>query len=166
MTWSLQRFLELLQPVIETVHQAPWDGALAIELNETFGPGTDTFSQITEACRSGVDEGWMGIEGDERRKGGRVLEPGPETRNLSVDVVEIADIVGPHHRHPGGEVCAVLPVSEGARFDGNPQGWCVYPPGSAHFPSATDGRLRVMFFLPNGEIEYTDTDSSLRSGSS
>jgi len=163
--WNLKRFLDVLKPVIDTVHENPWDSELAVKLNAIFGPGTETFSEIAEACRSGVDEGWMGLEGDDRRKGGRIIEPNPATQNLSVDVVEIADITGPHHRHPGGEVCAVLPVTEGARFDGNPEGWCVYPPGSAHFPSATGGRLRVMFFLPGGAIDYTDVDASLRSGS-
>ncbi len=165
MDWNLQRLREVLKPVIDTVHDSRWDGALAGTLNEAFGPGTETFSAIGEACRSGIEDGWMGIEGDDRRKGGRVLEPGPATHDLSVDVVEIADIIGPHHRHPGGEVCAVLPVTEGARFDGKPQGWCVYPPGSAHWPSATGGRVRVMFFLPGGAIEYTDTGTSLSSGS-
>jgi len=164
-TWNLQRFLEVLKPVIEIVHEESWGSALSVKLNATFGPGSETFSEIAEACRSGVEEGWMGVAGDERRKGGRVLEPAPATHNLSVDVVEIADITGPHHRHPGGEVCAVLPVTVGACFDGNPEGWCVYPPGSAHYPSATGGRLRVMFFLPGGAIEYTDADATLRSGS-
>lgn len=166
MSWNKQRFQELLAPVMETLDGASWDDALAVELNRRYGPGTDTFQQITEACRSGVHEGWMGLEGDSRRRGGRVLEPTPATRNLSVDVVEIADITGPHHSHPGGEACAVLPVTEGARFDGNAEGWCVYPPGSGHFPSATGGRLQVMFFLPGGAIEYSDADVSLRSGSS
>ena len=166
MNWNPQRFLELLQPVLDNVHGASWDNALATELNALYGPGTETFTRIKAACRSGVDDGWMGLQGDEQRRGGRVLEPDPETHNLSVDVVEIADFTGPHHRHPHGEVCAVLPVTEGARFDGNAEGWCVYPPGSSHYPSAVGGRLQVMFFLPDGAIEYTDADASLRSGSS
>ncbi len=165
MDWDLHRFRDALRPVIDTIHDTPWDGALEARLNEAFGPGTDTFSAMIDACRSGIEDGWMGLAGDDRRKGGRVLQPEPATHDLSVDLVEIADIVGPHHRHPGGEVCAVLPVTEGARFDGNPQGWCVYPPGSAHWPSATGGRLRVLFFLPSGAIEYTDPDASLCSGS-
>ena len=108
----------------------------------------------------------MGLQGDDRRKGGRVIEPSPDCAGCSVDVVEIADITGPHHAHPKGEICAVLAVTPGARFDGNSEGWAVYPPGSAHWPSATGGRLRVMFFLPGGEIAYSDDEASLRSGSS
>ena len=165
MNWNLQRFVQALKPVIDLVYDAHWNSQLAMDLNAKFGPGTETFSAIGEACRSGIDDGWMGLTGDERRRGGRVVEPGPQTQNLSVDVVEIVDITGPHHRHPRGEVCAVLPITAGARFDGNPQGWCVYPPGSAHFPTATGGRLCVMFLLPDGEIEYTDAGASLRSGS-
>ena len=107
----------------------------------------------------------MRLQGDARRKGGRVVEPGPATAGASVDVVEIADITGPHHSHPKGEICCVLAVTPWASFDGHFEGWTVYPPGSAHWPSARGGRLRVMFFLPDGAIDYTDTAATLTSGS-
>ena len=165
MTKTREELVDLLTPVIETIGAAEWNADLAARLNAAFPPGGETFETLRAACRSGIEDGWMGLEGDDRRKGGRVVEPGPASGGYSIDVVEIADITGPHHRHPGGEVCAVLPVTEGAEFDGNGEGWAVYPPGSDHWPSAQGGRLRVLFFLPDGAIEYTDRDQSLESGS-
>lgn len=162
---STTAFLDTLRPVIDLIRDRALDGALKSDLDMAFPPGSPTFEAIRAACRSGVEDGWMGLEGDDRRKGGRVIEPTPECAGCSVDVVEIADLTGPHHAHPRGEVCAVLAVTPGVEFDGNPEGWAVYPAGSAHWPSAKGGRLRVMFFLPGGEIDYTDSDATLRSGS-
>jgi hypothetical protein len=50
------------------------------------------------------------------------------------------------------------------RFDGNPRGWAVYPPGSDHWPAGSGGRVRILFFLPDGAIEYTEESASLGSG--
>lgn len=163
--WDKARFIATLGPVIDAAARRPWDDALAAWLTETFPPGGPVFERIREAVADGVERGWMGLQGDDNRKGARVVEPTPDTRGYSVDVVEIADIVGPHHSHPRGELCAVIAVTPGARFDGNPEGWAVYPPGSAHYPSAEGGRLQVMFLLPGGEIAYTEDTASLQSGS-
>ena len=74
---------------------------------------------------------------------------------ISVDVVQLEDIVGPHHAHPKGEICLTMPVSPAARFDGRGAGWCVYEPGSAHHPTVTGGAALVLYLLPDGEIEFT-----------
>ena len=44
---------------------------------------------------------------------------------------------------------------EMALFDGRSRGWCVYPPGSDHRPTVTNGRALVLYLLPEGEIEFT-----------
>ena len=90
------------------------------------------------------------------RRFGRVIESSAETGGLSVDVVDLENIVGPHHRHPTGEICMVMPVTEGARFDGNARGWCVFEPGSDHRPTVTDGEALVLYMLPDGKIEFTE----------
>ena len=158
-------FLEALRPVLDRVADSPLDETLADDLNRRFPVGGPVWNALAESCEEGIREGWMGLEGDEKRLGGRVVEPGLETRGLSVDLVQITDLAGPHHRHPRGEVCAVLPVSAGATFDGHGAGWAVYPPGSDHVPTGENGCVRVLFFLPGGEIEYTDGASYLGSGS-
>lgn len=97
----------------------------------------------------------MCSQGGSGRRFGRVIEAAPETHDLSVDVVDLIDIVGPHHRHPTGEICMVMPVTPEARFDGFPAGWCVNPPGSAHRPTVTGGEALVLYLLPGGQIEFT-----------
>ena len=97
----------------------------------------------------------MCAHGDEGRRFGRVIKPTPETCNLSVDVVQLKDIVGPHHSHPKGEICMTMPVSPDAKFDGGGAGWCVNEPGSAHSPTVSDGEALVLYLLPDGEIEFT-----------
>ena len=74
---------------------------------------------------------------------------------MSVDVVALDTVVGPHHKHPTGEVGAVMPLDPDARFDKWGEGWFAYPPGSAHWPTARDGKVLVLYFLPDGEIEFT-----------
>lgn len=154
----------LLAPVIEEIAAAPWDKALAETLNRRFPPEGPLFRDLEALCDDGVTSGWMGLQGEEVRKGARVIEPGPDTAGCSIDVVQLIDFTGPHHRHPGREVCAVMPDRPEGRFDGHPRGWAVYSPGSDHWPAGTGGRVRILFFLPDGAIDYTETEASLESG--
>ncbi len=155
---------DMLGPVIAEIADSEWNDALAARLNVRFGPEGDLFRALEACCDDGIESGWMGLQGEEVRKGARVIEPCPETRGLSVDVVQLIDFTGPHHRHPKGEVCAVMTERPDGRFDGQPRGWVVYPPGSEHWPAGTGGRVRILFFLPEGKIEYTDREASLASG--
>ena len=85
---------------------------------------------------------------------GRVIKPTDVTHGFSVDVVEMDNIVGPHHGHPNGEIDLVMPLTDGAKFDGQGAGWKVYGPGSAHKPTVTDGRAYVLYLLPEGAIDF------------
>ncbi|SDQ34798.1 DUF4863 family protein [Paraburkholderia tuberum] len=84
---------------------------------------------------------------------GRPLDD--DTHGFSVDVVDMQDIAGPHHVHPHGEIDLIMPLTDGATFDGHPAGWCVYGPGSAHRPTVANGRALVLYLLPQGAIEFT-----------
>ena len=84
-----------------------------------------------------------------------VIEPCDDTARLSVDVVDLKNIVGPHHSHPTGEICMIMPMNAEARFDGMEKGWCVNEPGSEHHPTVSDGEALVLYLLPEGEIEFT-----------
>lgn len=164
MTPRQRSLVTLLSPVIDCLSGAPWDAGLARRLNDLFPPDGDLFRALETLCDEGIDQGWMGLQGEPRRKGARVVEPCPETRDLSVDVVQLQDFAGPHHRHPGGEVCAVFPQRPEGRFDERARGWAVYPPGSDHVPAASGGRVRVLFMLPGGRIDYSAPTASLSSG--
>ncbi len=152
---NIERFLALIKPVAEAVAAHPVVPELGDELERRFPPDGGEFRAIESACHEAIADGWMCAQGGAGRRFGRVIEPGPQTRELSVDVVDLTDIVGPHHRHPNGEICMVMPVTPGARFDGKGAGWKVYPAGSAHRPTVTDGRALVLYMLPAGQIEFT-----------
>ena len=152
---NLENFQTLLKPVIDFVSSQAVNSGLADELNRRFPHNGETFNAIEAACHEAIAAGWMCTEGGAGRRFGRIIEPSEETGRLSVDVVDLTDIVGPHHRHPTGEIRMIMPVTASARFDGNPRGWCVFEPGSYHRPTVSDGEALVLYMLPEGRIEYT-----------
>ena len=148
-------FSELVVPITAHIHGRALDGALEAELQRAFPAEGAAFHAIRAACDHAIAAGWMCSQGSAGRKFGRVLEPTAATHQLSVDVVELTDIAGPHHRHPNGEICLVMPVTSGATFDGRGAGWLVYGPGTAHRPTVRDGKALVLYMLPDGVIEFT-----------
>ena len=150
-----KEFQLLLQPVTDYIAGKEINQALGEALNRKFSPASELFESIEEACHQAMASGWMCVEGGQGRRFGRVIEPSDETGGLSVDVVDLTNIVGPHHRHPAGEICMVMPVDEHACFDGYGRGWCVNEPGSEHRPTVTDGQALVLYMLPEGKIEFT-----------
>ncbi len=151
----VEQFQALLKPVTDFVAGRPVDPTLAEALERRFPADGETFQAIESACHAAISAGWMCAEGTAGRRFGRIIEPGDDTGQLSVDVVDLTDIVGPHHRHPNGEICMVMPVTPTARFDGHPKGWCVFEAGSDHRPTVTDGEALVLYMLPEGRIEFT-----------
>jgi len=152
---TLEAFTALIGGVTARVAGRPLDQALARDLNATMpGTGADV-AAIARACREAIRDGWMCNREAGGIRYGRVVKPGPATHGHSVDVVEMNDVVGPHHRHPNGEIDLVMPIDANARFDGHGAGWVVYGPGSAHRPTVTGGRALVLYLLPQGAIEFT-----------
>ncbi len=152
---NVEEFQKLLEPITDFVSAQTVNAILAEDLNARFPPDGELFNTIEAACHSAISDGWMCAQGSKGRRFGRIIEPGKDTGGLSVDVVELENIVGPHHRHPTGEICMVIPISEGAQFDHMDRGWCVFEPGSDHCPTVTDGEALVLYMLPGGEIEFT-----------
>ncbi len=152
---TVEDFKKLMRPVIDAVAGQAADRNLEAKLNGLFPAGGPAFGAIEGACREAIKAGWMCAQGKEGLRFGRVIESGPDTRELSVDVVSLKDVVGPHHSHPNGEICLTMPQNEAARFDGRGAGWCVYEPGSSHRPTVTGGAALVLYLLPGGAIEFT-----------
>jgi hypothetical protein len=150
-----ERFAALLAPVIDVVRDCALDEALQARLSAHLPPTAAAFLAIERACHDAIGAGWMCAEGGGQRRFGRVLEPCAALARFSVDVVDITELVGNHHRHPTGEIDMIMPVTPGARFDECGPGWRVYPPGSAHRPTVAGGRALVLYLLPEGRIEWT-----------
>lgn len=133
----------------------PLDDALAGWLNRHYPADSPAFHELASACRAGVADGWLCNREAGGIRYGRIFKATPQTHGFSVDVVEMQDLTGPHHVHPHGEIDLIMPLDEGATFDGHPAGWCVYGPGSAHRPTVANGRALVLYLLPQGAIEFT-----------
>ena len=154
MTTPMQ-FQQLVAPIARFAQGRALDTALERELNLQFPPEVEPFQRIREACDAGIAAGWMCGEGDAKRRFGRIFEAGEATHGFSVDVVDITDLVGNHHRHPTGEIDMIMPVTPDAEFDGRGAGWLVYAPGTGHRPTVTAGRALILYLLPEGRIEWT-----------
>ena len=124
-------------------------------LNREHGVDSTTFASLVSCCREGVAEGWLCQHEAGGIRYGRVFKPSDALHRFSVDVVDMKDVVGPHHRHPGGEIDLVMPIEGDARFDDHGAGWVIYAAGSAHHPTVCGGRALVLYLLPEGSIEFT-----------
>ena len=131
------------------------DASLDAWLNQHHGPGSTSYAELKAGCEAGVAEGWLCNREGGGIRYGRIFKPAPDLHGFSVDVVDMQDIAGPHHAHPNGEIDLIMPIDGDARFDGRPAGWLVYPPGSAHRPTVTQGRALVLYLLPDGRIDFS-----------
>ena len=131
------------------------DAALDDWLNTHHGAGSETFRALKASCQLGVAEGWLCNREGGGIRYGRIFKPADDLHGFSVDVVDMNDIVGPHHAHPNGEIDLIMPIDEAAAFDSRGEGWLVYPAGSAHKPTVSGGRALVLYLLPEGRIEFT-----------
>jgi len=155
---SQAAFRQLIADLTAQLAGRPLDAALDAWLNAEHGAGSTTYAQLQAACRQGVAEGWLCDREGGGIRYGRIFKPAPDLHGFSVDVVDMADIAGPHHAHPLGEIDLNMPFDDtdgGATFDGRPAGWLVCPPGSAHRPTVANGRALVLYLLPEGRIDFT-----------
>ena len=152
---GIEEFSELMAPILAAVAGKPVDAGLEKELGARFPSGGEMFASIEAACLAAIEAGWMCAQGEGNRRFGRIIEPAADTGDLSVDVVDLTNLRGAHHKHPAGEILMIMPQDEGARFDARGRGWLVYAPGTGHRPSVEGGRALVLYLLPGGEIEWT-----------
>ena len=148
-------FQQLIKQVTDHIGHRPLDAALQADLNATFPADGPVFNAIASACRAGMAEGWMCQYEAGGLRYGRVIKPSEALHGFSVDVVDMKNIAGPHHRHPNGEIDLIMPIEGAACFDGHPAGWLVYGPDTAHSPTVTHGEALVLYLLPQGAIEFT-----------
>ena len=148
-------FARLVASITTRIEGRALDAALEAHLNRTLPADGAVVRSVADACRAGIAAGWMCGREHAGIRYGRVVKPGPATHGFSVDVVDMADIAGGHHRHPNGEIDLILPQDPTAAFDGRGAGWLVYGPGTAHVPTVTGGRAWVLYLLPQGAIEFT-----------
>jgi hypothetical protein len=156
---STAEFKDQLSQLTAQIVGRPLDSDLDTWLNTEHGVGSATYERLKSSCETGVAEGWLCDREGGGIRYGRIFKPAPELHGFSVDVVDMQDIAGPHHAHPLGEIDLIMPIGGDkggdAQFDNRPAGWVVYPSGSAHRPTVSQGRALVLYLLPEGRIEFT-----------
>lgn len=152
-------FKAQLKAVTTQLAGRPVDTLLGHWLNTHMGPDSATYRDLMACCQAGVEQGWLCQRQSPGDRGGirygRIFKPDDGLDGFSVDVVDMCNIAGPHHVHPTGEIDLIMPLDPTAQFDGHGAGWWVYPPGSAHPPTVSQGRALVLYLLPQGRIEFT-----------
>jgi len=146
--------LEALRPVLRDVAaldlSRPDEAAAALEAS---WPASRR-APLGELVRAARDAGWL----TPRRASdtvtfGRLAKPSEATHGLSVDAVDMTG-AAIAHTHPRGEVSLCFAEDPEARFCGHPEGWVVVGPGSHHVPEVTGGRMVILYFLPDGAMEW------------
>ena len=159
------RLMELLTPVLAKVAElAPQDRSdpasqrALVEAMEVAFPYAGEHAQAIGAeLATGVRDGWLCNRGEPNARFSRVAKPGPTTHGLSVDVVSLEG-AAVEHTHPKGEVTLGFAAADAEggdpRFDGYGPGWVFMAPGSRHTPTVTGRRMHLVYFLPDGAVEW------------
>lgn len=108
---------------------------------------------LRAALLQAMKDGVICDRGKDAIRYSRLCKPDATPHDLSVDFVWMTG-PGIHHRHPCGEVNLGFAVEGDPRFDGQPEGWIVFAPGSQHVPTVTGGRMLIVYFLPGGAVEW------------
>lgn len=165
---SKEEILPQVRELLGSIGQRPITPDLQFWLEQTYPPGEPFFETLAALFRKGIHEGWAcpaEIAGSGYRRG-RIFDPSPLTFDFSVESALVTDRIGQHHRHPRGEINMIVPIDAAAQFCGCGRGWNVYPPGSEHFPTVTGGAAAMLYFLPNGELEFTGRSPDISASAS
>ena len=145
--------LAALEPVLKrlkTLDLADPAAAAALEVEfpmaGAFGAG------LRKAAEAALQSGAICSREGGPSRFSRVAKP-EAAHGFSVDAVLLWGD-GPWHRHTNGEVNCMLGWEGAPEFCGHRPGWVVFPPGSAHVPSVTGGKMLIFYLLPGGAMEW------------
>ncbi len=161
--------LDLIDPLLEEVARldpasrtSPEQiAALESQLRERFPHASPLVRAVEASLHRGVEEGWLCDRGEPQARFCRIAKGTPASHGLSVDVVSL-DGAAVEHTHPKGEVTIGFAArgangetaTEEISFDGRPPGWVFLGPGSRHTPTVEGGRMTLMYFLPDGAVQW------------
>ena len=165
-----RELLSLLEPILARLAELDLPGRSGAEIRELeqtlereFPHAGDRAQAIGAQLQRGIDEGWLADRGGPEARFSRVAKPSPATHGMSIDVVSMVG-AGLEHTHPAGEVTlgfAANVVSGGepanaapGQFEGRAPGWVFLGPGSRHIPRVDGERMNLIYFLPDGAVEW------------
>lgn len=146
--------IQVLLPILDVLKAIdPADPNATQQLNQLLPLSDPRMSAARQLVTDGLAEGWLAPREAGGVKFGRVAKPTDATSGFSIDAVEMNG-PGPGHVHPNGEFDLSFALDGSPKFEGQPEGWVVLPPNSWHIPTVTDGRMGILYFLPQGAIEF------------
>jgi hypothetical protein len=147
------QLLQSISPILDYIKDKEIDAKLAEGLKNSFPIESKYMQQIKLDCKSGIDEGWLCPRDGTNLSYGRLVKTSRDTNNFGIDTVDMKG-QGPGHLHPLGEIDLCFSLEGNPTFDGNTEGWTVYPPNTWHIPTVTNGRMVILYFLPDGAIKF------------
>lgn len=147
--------IETFQPLLDAAQGVDLGDpeAARAELTNRLDPDSEEGRAISRALVALLEEGSIADRGAPPLRYGRAAKASDASLGFSIDVVDMSG-PGPLHRHPNGEVNWCIALDGDPRFVGKPAGWVVEPPGSEHVPEVTEGRMLIVYLLPDGAIEF------------
>lgn len=148
--------LPLLKPVSEfvgTLDAADPAGAERA-LNERFPAGSAEVRAIRDAAFAALARGELCDRGEPGMRFSRVVKPKDDPVGCSVDAVYMENAAGPAHTHPNGEFCLCFGDDGAPTFEDRGDTWIVMPSGSRHVPTVKDGRMLILYWLPEGAVAW------------
>jgi hypothetical protein len=147
--------VDALRPIFQVLQDVtPATPGLVARLDAELPLEGPVCAAVRAAAELGVAEGWLCDREASGIRFSRPVKPAPESSNYSVDAVVMDRVVGPKHTHTNGEINLCFAQDGDPRFDGHAAGWVVFAPGSTHRPRVTDGRMLILYFLPEGAIQF------------
>jgi len=148
-----QTLINALTPMLAVAATLDLQQAVAARatLAAAFPVDGDAWQTVKTLFVEGRTAGWLC---DRENAGVRFsrVQKGP---GFSIDAVHM-NAPGPGHTHGKGEIDLCFAVSGTPRFDGQPEGFVVYPPGSWHVPTVSGGVMDILYFLPDAAITFED----------
>lgn len=128
------------------------DPEAAAKLERVLPHGGPELTKLRELLRAAVEARDVAERENDGVRFSRVKKA-LTADDISVDVVHM-DKPALGHTHPHGEIDLCFAVSGEPLFDGKPEGWQVFPPGSWHVPTVSGGSMDILYFLPGGAIRF------------
>lgn len=154
METTRENLVAALTPICRTVASLDLSDPAGAERALEAAIAPEARAEIGRLLAAAFEAGWLcPRSGGEGVFFGRIAKPSESTFGQSIDAVEME---GPaaEHVHPKGEVSLCFARSGAPRFDGRAPGFVVLPPGSRHVPTVEGGRMLIVYFLPDGAVEW------------
>ena len=150
---SKQELIEHLTPVLNHLKDADLSDSDQCQstLKELFPMGGAWALKLKSILVENQNAEWLFPQSHRDIRFGQLTDA--EDHGFSIDSVDM-NKAGPSHLHINGEVDIAFSIDGNPTFDGNPEGWTVYPPNSWHRPTVSGGRMIILYFLPDGALKF------------